>query len=305
MSGNGCAWTGRDEVFENYVCDALGPEDRDAFEAHYFECAACADRLRTYSALRAELAARPAEVQVAKPARGWRRRWVLVPLAGSLFAAAAAVLWWRIPPQVVPESTVAGTRAADSADDRRVQGPLSQAPGPEAAAPRESATPAAPPEAPPAPVVAMSVLTRVDPPLYVPVALRGPRDEAAEQFEAAMRLYRAGDYAGALEGLRAADAMNPDRPRTRFFLSVCLLLIGRNGEAAEGFERTIALGESPYLEEARFYLAKAWLRLGRLPAARRELQRTIARHGGLEDEARQLIVGIDALAAGKDRPPDN
>jgi tetratricopeptide (TPR) repeat protein len=151
----------------------------------------------------------------------------------------------------------------------------------------------------------MSTLVHVDPPLYVPVALRGPRDEAAEQFEAAMRLYSAGDYAGALSGLRTADELKPGAPRTRFFLAVCQLLIGQNTEAAAAFEQTIALGDSPYLEEAHFYLAKALLRLGRLPAARRELQRTVERHSGLEQEARQLIVQIDALAAGKDRPPDN
>jgi hypothetical protein len=304
MSEHQCAWFECDEVFEDYVRDALGPDDRDAFEAHYFACAACADKLQTYGAVSAELAALPAEVPASIPARRWRRWWVLVPLAGSL-AVAASVGWWlRSAQPARPESTVAGTTAARAAADQAPSGPPGSAPAQLAALPHDAAPLAAPAVAPAVPAVAMSVLVHVDPPLYVPVALRGQRDEAAEQFEAAMRLYRAGDHAGALAGLRAVDEMDPDRPRTRFFLSVCQLLLGQNSAAAAGFERTIALGESPYLEESHFYLAKAWLRLGRLPAARRELHRTVARHGGLEQEARQMIAHIDALAAGKDRPPD-
>ena len=151
----------------------------------------------------------------------------------------------------------------------------------------------------------MSVLMFVDPPLYVPVVLRGPRDDAAEQFEAAMRHYRDGNYAEALAGLRVADEMRPDAPKTRFFIAVCLLLTGQNTEAAAAFEQTIALGESAYVEESHFYLAKALVRLGRLPAARRELQRTIARHGGLEQEARELSSQLDVYISGKDRSPDD
>ena len=69
MKNVNCAWIGRDEIFEDYVRDALRPEDRDAFEAHHFACAACAGRLETYQALRAELAALPAEASTAAQAR--------------------------------------------------------------------------------------------------------------------------------------------------------------------------------------------------------------------------------------------
>jgi TolA-binding protein len=226
-----------------------------------------------------------------------------MPLAGSVVLVAAAALWFSSAPPAVPEATVAIAPAAQPPVAAHPAEPPEPEQAPQAVMPQTPASKITPqPVAPP--VVALSVLVRVEPPLYVPVALRGPRDEAAEQFEAAMRLYRGADYAGALVGLRAADEMDPDRPRTRFFLAVCQLLLGQNTNAAASFERTIALGESPYLEEAHFYLAKAWLRLGRLPAARRELQRTIARQGGLEQEARQLVTQIDTLAAGKDRPPD-
>ena len=100
MKNVNCAWIGRDEIFEDYVRDALRPEDRDAFEAHYFDCAACADRLRIYQALQAELAALPAEASVAAPApaRGWPWRWVLVPLAAGLVLLAAAAIRTRLAP---------------------------------------------------------------------------------------------------------------------------------------------------------------------------------------------------------------
>jgi tetratricopeptide (TPR) repeat protein len=305
MSGKECAWVGRDEVFEDYARGTLGGRVRDAFEAHYFECDACFRRARAVLELRAGLAALPAGVPAPQPARGRKRWWALAPVAATCVLAAAGFLWFRNPARPASPALVAGAPPATAP----VMPPSTGPAAPSSAATSSSVSaPAAKAEAPQPPasaVVAMSALVHVDPPLYVPVVLRGPRDEGAEQFEAAMRLYRTGDYAGALEGLHAADAMNPDRPRTRFFLAVSQLLLGQNSDAAASFERTIALGESPYLEEAHFYLAKAWLRLGRLPAARRELQQAIARHGGLAEEARQLIAQIDALAAGKDRPPDN
>ena len=296
MSPAGCAWIERDAVFEDYVRDALGPEDRDAFEAHYFECEVCFRKVQTHQAMRDELAALPAEADAAQPVAGWQWRWVLVPLAGSLVLVAAAALWFSSAPPAVPEATVAIAPAAQPPVAAHPAEPPEPGQTPQTVAPRTPASkstsqPAAPP------VVALSVLARVAPPLYVPVALRGPRDEAAEAFDAAMRLYASGDYAGAVPGLRTAAGLRPDAPQTAFFLAVCQLLIGQNGEAAGGFERTIALGESPYLEEAHFYLAKAWLRLGRLPATREELRKTVDRHGRLEPEARRMLTQLDALAA--------
>jgi tetratricopeptide (TPR) repeat protein len=149
------------------------------------------------------------------------------------------------------------------------------------------------------------MLARFDPPAYIPPALRGAEDEAAERFRAGMMLYQEGRYDAAIPDFEAASDLNPKGAGIRFFLGICFLLTGQTEAGIGELQATISLGESVYLEEAHFYLAKAWLRLGRLPAARRELQQAIARHGGLAEEARQLIAQIDALAAGKDRPPDN
>ena len=109
-----------------------------------------------------------------------------------------------------------------------------------------------------------------------------------------MRLYAAGDYAGAIPALRAAAALKPDAPQMSFFLAACQLLDGDTKAAAAGLERTIALGESPYLEEAHFYLAKAWLGLGRVPDARDHLRRTIDLRGRLEQDARRLLAQLAA-----------
>jgi tetratricopeptide (TPR) repeat protein len=108
-----------------------------------------------------------------------------------------------------------------------------------------------------------------------------------------------GDYAGAIPGLRAAAGLRPDAPQYAFFLGACQLLTNQVDPAVADFQRAIALGESPFLEEARFYLAKARLRQGNLPAARDELARTIERRGRLEEDARQLLAQVNALIAAK------
>jgi len=155
------------------------------------------------------------------------------------------------------------------------------------------------------PVVALSVLARVEPPIYIPLVLRGPRDEAVEKFDAAMRRYAEGDFAGALPGLASAAGLNPQAANAVFFLAVCQLLTDRPEDAVEGFQRTIALGESPYLEEAHFYLAKTRLRQGDVAAARQELERTIRRRGRLETDARALLAQFGQISAGKDLPRRN
>jgi tetratricopeptide (TPR) repeat protein len=149
----------------------------------------------------------------------------------------------------------------------------------------------------PSSVVALSVLARVEPPLYLPLTLRGPRDEAAERFEAAMQHYMERDYAGAIPGLTAAADLNPKAAHITFFLGICHLLADRPDAGIDWLQKTIALGDSPYLEEAHFYAAKARLRQGNIPAAQEELLRTIERRGQLEADARKLRAQVDALAA--------
>jgi hypothetical protein len=281
----------RDEIFEGYVRDALGPDDRDAFEEHYFACAACFDKLQTYRALQTELGATAAEAPSREPVHALPWRWVLLPVAATLVLVGALAMWLRVTAPAGPASTLATA-------------PTSQLPPapPVEPQPSPAAVQAPPPAAPP--VVALDVLARVDAPIYLPLALRGPRDEAAERFETAMRRYVDKDYAGAIPDLRAAAGLNPAAPHAMFFLAICQLLTGQIEPAVGGLQKTIALGESPYREEAHFYLAKARLRQGRLRDARDELLSTIERRGRLEGDARQLLTQVNALLAGRDRSPN-
>jgi TolA-binding protein len=133
--------------------------------------------------------------------------------------------------------------------------------------------------------------------------LRGPLDASAESFDAAMRQYVNGHYRAAIPGLRAAAAARPDVAQYPFFLAICQLLDGQTTPAIAGLQQTIALGGSPYLEDAHFYIAKARLRQRDVRAARKELVWTIEQHGMLEQDARALVAQIDALTGEKGPPP--
>ncbi len=300
MSGTTCRWTGREEVFEGYVLDALSADEKDAFEEHYFSCAACFDKLRTYRALRAELCAE-AVAETKAPAREGARpwRWVLVPVAVGLVLVAIIAVWRGAAVPRNAGSTAAATpvSAVPSTPDVPTGGRTEPPPTATQAIPPVPTTSGATRGAKPAPppVVALSVLARVEPPGYIPVVLRGPSDEAVERFEAAMRRYAVRDYAGAIPDLSTAVGLNPKAAQASFFLAICHLLTNRPEEAAAGLQRTIALGETPYLEESHFYLAKVRLSQGDEPSARKELGETIARRGRLEDDARRLLAQLDGL----------
>jgi TolA-binding protein len=298
MSGTMCTWTERDEVFAAYARDALSPEDRDAFEEHFFSCEACCDKLQTLQAVQAQLRSRPGEAPAAHVAQARPWRWALVPVAAGVVLLAAIALWPTGRAPVAPASTVsqaprpqppAGAPAAQiPAAERPVQPP------PALVAPEIGpVAPAAKPPAP-APVVALAVLAHVEPPPYIPLSLRGPRNEAAARFDAAMRRYASRDYAGAIPDLSAAARLSPSSSHVSFFLAICQLLTDQLDAAIAGLENTIDLGETPYLEEAHFYLAKARLRQGDVRAAQSELKRTIELKGQLEADARRLLAQVEA-----------
>ena len=50
-----CGRVTRDEIIESYLVGRLSDEDRDAFEAHYFECARCFGDLQALQAIQGEL----------------------------------------------------------------------------------------------------------------------------------------------------------------------------------------------------------------------------------------------------------
>jgi len=127
------------------------------------------------------------------------------------------------------------------------------------------------------------------PPPYVAVTLRGPEDYAREEFRRAMRYYEIGDYENAVVGLRAAATESPRTPAFAFYLGASYLLTHRVDEAVDALSKTVALGDTPYLESAHFLLGKAYLADGRVPAAKDEFQATIRLRGRNEAEARAIL----------------
>jgi len=141
----------------------------------------------------------------------------------------------------------------------------------------------------------LAELAAIEPPAYAPVRLRGSEDNAARRFREAMELYAAGDWNGALPGLRAAAALDPEAPYFAFYLGACALLAGETGEAITQLQRTVDLGDTPFLEEALFYLAKAYLDAGDVTAARDKLVKVILLNGDRSQEAQSLVDRLDAL----------
>jgi len=127
------------------------------------------------------------------------------------------------------------------------------------------------------------------------VRLRGSEDNAARQFREAMKLYGAGDWRGALPGLRAAASLDPEAPHIGFYLGACALLSGETEEATTHLQRTVDLGDTPFLEESLYYLAKARLREGNATAARDTLGKIIVLNGDRSEEAQSLLDRLDAL----------
>ena len=255
----------RDEIAERYLLGRLGDEEQERFEAHYFDCKRCLERLQIMEAAQAELARAPESTKhVPASSRRWWRT------AAALAAAAVGVLAVRVlqqtPPGDAPTERTVQTRPPD---DVRTAPPSSQS-GAQAE-------------------LLWSQLGAIEPPAYSPLRLRSNATDAQREFRSAMALYAAKNYAEAASGLRRAVALPGAPVDARFYLGVCELQTGRVQDAAAAFERVIAFGESPYLEDAHFFLAKARIRQRDATAARTELQRVIALEGDRRKEAVQLM----------------
>ena len=115
-----------------------------------------------------------------------------------------------------------------------------------------------------------------------------------------MEHYRKDDYAAAVADLRAAAALDPEAAHVRFFLGISQLMVGQDAAGIEGLRTTIALGDSPYLEEAHLNLAKALLRRKDFRAAEAQLQALIQLRGSKSAEAGRLLTQIQELEKSSD-----
>jgi tetratricopeptide (TPR) repeat protein len=117
-----------------------------------------------------------------------------------------------------------------------------------------------------------------------------------------MRHYVAKDYRAAIRGLTTASELDPAAPHASFFLGISYLLTDQADPGIRALQKTIALGDSLYLEEAHFYLARALLLKDDASGARRELERTLQLRGDREEEARRLRDELDRLSPPPRRP---
>jgi len=257
-----CARIKLEEVVERYLTGSLGPQERESFEDHYFACGQCFAALQAQRALQAELSASAPQIRAMHASSRIRMRLTLAMAAAAVVILGVLGIRWGMKPGLSPPAPPTQTMQ----------------PGP-----------AGP---------SLAELARFDPPTYTPVVLRGAQDEPMRKFRVAMKHYQQGDYARAITGLREAAKLNPKDPGALFFLGVSYLLSGQTDEGIAALRQAIALGDTPYLEEAHYYLAKAFLRKGNLVAARRELEEVALLEGDHQDEARRLLQQL--AAPGKD-----
>ncbi len=242
------------EIAEEYLLGRLSEPARAEFEAHYFDCPRCLERVELLEAAREQLVSTAA----ARPALGrWRH--------GIGAVAAAAVL-------VIAASIMTQLRSTPT-------------PAPSAARNIELPNQAAPPTG----NVDFQALGAITPPKYDAPRLRSNPTASRRSFLGAMELYGRADFAAAIPGLRRAIELDPGSPQAHFFLAVCYLELERTQEAVAHLGEAVRLGESPYLEDAHFFLAKAYIRQRNLEMARRHLQTVIALDGERTAEAARLL----------------
>ena len=276
-----CEEISQSELVEHYLLGRLDETARDAFEQHFFACERCFDRVQTLRALRSELKATAAALRAepSRPTGVWAWKWAWAPTFAMLVLAAVIVsLFLRSGPPSEKTAPATGQSASGAATS----------PEP---APSESVSSAP----------SLVALARFEPPAYVPQTFRSVESEATAQFSDAMRHYVGKDYRAAIRGLQAASELDPEAAHASFFLGICYLLTDQVEPGIRALQKTRALGDSPYLEEAHFYLAKALLLKNDVPGARRELERTLQLRGERENEAQRLRDELNRLPAPRQR----
>jgi len=271
MSETTCTVVRNNDLAERYLLGRLEGSELEAFEAHLFECAACFELVQTLSAVRGELARdRDGIVSAGRPRPN---RW-LVPIAAAaalLVATSGSLLWIR-QRAAVPASTATPPVAATAESSR-------PAPAGSQAADRRAEE--------------LLALSRIDPPAYVPLRLRGVR--ASADFDRAMNAYKSGDYETASTLLQGEVARDPDSLPANFFLGVCRLMTGDAAAASDRLRAAIAAGDSTYRQLAEIFLAKALIRSGDVDGAVQAAARASRLDGDYASDARELLQLLQAL----------
>ena len=248
-----CDQIEKEEIIEAYLTGKLERARQEEFETHYFGCSKCLEKLQVSRLLQEKL---------------WEKGETILPEREKPQLVQGRRRAW------VVSAAAAMLVVAAAALWWRFGGPGRTPAGLEGVS------------------SSLKLLARFEPPLYVPLTLRGAQDEATERFRMGMGYYQDGRYAEAITELRAAAGFDPRRPGIRFFLGICLLLTEQVDAGIEELKATVALGDSVYLEEAHFYLAKAWLAKGNTRAAKAELNWVWEKGRNLRDEAARILTQL-------------
>jgi len=299
-----CGIVVRNEVAEKYLRGELSPAEQDAYEQHFFECEHCFEELQSLQAIQGVLREAPPGMPATLTKPVWKPWWGWV-LAGAVAASLVAAVLLRQSGAREPVAGLESPGLATTSMPSAAPNATGGTPGTDVAQVPATITGSEPSSSasPPGtrhPSVAqrgevLAHLARVDPPRYSASALRGPTDEATLRFHDGMNAYSAGDYAVAVQKLRNAAALDPGRPDIAFFLGASQLLSGDTTGAAKELKRTIALGDTPFVEEAHFYLAKAYLKQGDAEQARAQLAAVTKLHGRRGSEAGEMLAQLAAL----------
>ena len=139
-------------------------------------------------------------------------------------------------------------------------------------------------------------LGRVDqPPIYLPLAVRGRTSPADSLFLSAMGAYDAGRYAEAAGRLDQVIATDGDEVPAWFFLGASHLMEGRPREARMALEQVLRMERGSYEPETRYYLAKALLRLGEGEAALAQLRSAAVLDDPVAEPAAALADSVEDL----------
>ncbi len=123
---------------------------------------------------------------------------------------------------------------------------------------------------------------------YIASELRGGTGWA--EFQRGIELYQEGRYGDAVEPLRVAARLAPEKDAVRFYLGVSLLMSGQPREARRALK--YAAQRMPSSSLIRWYLAQAELQTGHLREAERLLREMAATRGMYASEADSLLGRI-------------
>jgi hypothetical protein len=147
-------------------------------------------------------------------------------------------------------------------------------------------------EKPPVKILATSVL-----------AWRGTGDATKatylQELESALKLYEAGDFAGASAKLAEVAAKYPRGAEAAFYSGICRLFLGQNQDAIFALREAEAIGEDALIQDLSWYLSLAFQRTGDTASASARLKRLCESQGSYTERACQ---GLKELASASEAP---